>query len=329
MKKIGLCLGKYAPFHRGHGHVLETALEEMDLVKVIIYESQLTTIPLKTRATWIRELFPQRVEVIEAYDGPEETGYSEAIKKLQENYVLQLLGNCRIHSFYSSEPYGDHMSRALGCKNRQVDPLRSSFPISGTLLRKNPYKYKEFLYGRVYFDLVVKVVFHGAPSTGKTTLARTLADRFQTTWMAEYGREYWEKNQVDRRLSPFQLLEIAREHRKREVAGAYEAKEYYFIDTCALSTYHFAIDYYGQALQDLSILAKDCYSRYNLHFLCEDDIPYDDTEDRSGPVHRSRFQKRFIKDLDQRNIPYITLQGSLEKRIRKVNRVLTQYKEYI
>lgn len=35
---IGLTLGKYAPFHRGHQFVIETALAECDRVQVIIYD---------------------------------------------------------------------------------------------------------------------------------------------------------------------------------------------------------------------------------------------------------------------------------------------------
>lgn len=320
-------MGKYAPFHRGHGLVIETALSEMDLVLVLIYNSHLTSIPLKKRADWIRRIYPERVKVIEAYDGPEETGYSPEIKRKQEAYVLKKLTGWQIHSFYSSEPYGEHMSRALGCRNRQVDCQRLQFPISATLLREDPYTYRRFLSPEVYFDHVIKVVFHGAPSTGKTTISEALARKFHTAWMPEYGREYWEKHEVDRRLSPRQLLEIACEHRKRELRDVYEARDFYFIDTCALSTYHFALDYHGTALPELCRLADEAGSRYDLHILCGDDIPYDDTPDRSGEVYRSRFQKRFEKDLQKRQIPYILLTGSLEERIEKVSILLKHTKE--
>jgi hypothetical protein len=58
----------------------------------------------------------------------------------------------------------------------------------------------------------------GAPSTGKSTLAQQAAGAFMTEWVPEYGREYWEKHQVDRRLSAAQLVEIAEGHRDRENA---------------------------------------------------------------------------------------------------------------
>ena len=43
MSLSGLTLGKFAPFHRGHQFVVETALAEMDEVIVIIYDAPETT----------------------------------------------------------------------------------------------------------------------------------------------------------------------------------------------------------------------------------------------------------------------------------------------
>nr|WP_309248942.1 adenylyltransferase/cytidyltransferase family protein [Paenibacillus sp. MZ04-78.2] len=131
----GLTLGKFAPLHRGHQYMIETALTEMDHVIVVIYDCPETTdIPLTVRAGWIRALYPA-VEVIAAWDGPTETGYTPEIKKAQEDYILGLLGGRSVTHFYSSEPYGEHMSTALNAVNRQVDPKRETFPVSGTAVR--------------------------------------------------------------------------------------------------------------------------------------------------------------------------------------------------
>ena len=66
MKCIGLTLGKFAPFHKGHQYIVETALAEMDELIVLIYNaSDVTDIPLQVRAGWIRALYP-RVTVTES-----------------------------------------------------------------------------------------------------------------------------------------------------------------------------------------------------------------------------------------------------------------------
>lgn len=66
----GMTLGKFAPLHRGHQHVIETALRENDHVIVLIYAApDIKCSPLEVRSHWIRQLYPQ-VEVIEAIDGP-------------------------------------------------------------------------------------------------------------------------------------------------------------------------------------------------------------------------------------------------------------------
>jgi HTH-type transcriptional regulator, transcriptional repressor of NAD biosynthesis genes len=73
-KTRGLTLGKFAPLHKGHRPVIETALREMDEVMAIVYDCpQTTDVPLPVRANWIRTLHPS-VQVIEAWDGPVEVG---------------------------------------------------------------------------------------------------------------------------------------------------------------------------------------------------------------------------------------------------------------
>jgi nicotinamide riboside kinase len=63
-------------------------------------------------------------------------------------------------------------------------------------------------------------------------------------------------------------------------------------------------------------------------FVCGDDIPYDDTPDRSGDVHRHTFQKKIVADLLERNIPFIPLQGTVEQRLDRVDLVLSWYVKY-
>jgi NadR type nicotinamide-nucleotide adenylyltransferase len=314
--------------HRGHQLVIETALAETERVSVIIYDCPETTdIPLPVRARWMSRLYPT-VDIIQAWDGPAEVGSDQRIQQLHEEYVLRTLGVSGITHFYSSEFYGEHMSRALRAVNRLVDPARETVPISGTDIRREPFRYREYLDPLVYRDLVTNVVFVGAPSTGKSALAARLARLYDTQWMPEHGREYWMRHQVGRRLTPEQLVELAEQHLEREEALLGQARGYLFTDTNAITTYMFALRYHGGALPQLAELAREAASRYDVVFLCDSDIPYAETWDRSGEADRAAFQREIIADLRRRNLPYVLLSGDLDVRVARVRSVLDAFRKY-
>ena len=203
-----------------------------------------------------------------------------------------------------------HVSRALGALDRLVDPLRATIPISATQIRASLFEHRQFLSPRVYRDLVTHVVFLGAPCTGKTTIAQAMAERLGTVWVSEYGREYWERHQVDRRLTMDQLVEIAIGHREREDERLMQANRYLFIDTDATTTLQFSKYYHESARAELVHLADQTRDRYDVFFLCEPDIPYHDTWDRSGEVSRDQMQRRIEPDLLARRIPFHRLAGA-------------------
>ena len=333
MAKIGMTLGKYAPLHRGHQLVIETALAEMDEVVIVIYDCpEITSVPLPVRAGWLRRLYPQ-AQVVEAWDGSNEVGNTPEIKRMHEAYLLRLLNTETLHGrrithFYSSEFYGEHISEAFECVNRLVDCDREAFPVSGTALRAHPYANRSYLHPLVYRDLISNVVFLGAPSTGKSTLTERMAQEMNTVAMPEYGREYWEAHQSERRLTLEQLVEIAEGHLEREEGLLTQANEFLFTDTNALTTRLFSLYYHGGVHPRLELLADQCAARYDLVFVCADDIPYDDTWDRSGDTNRRVFQKQIVADLLTRKIPFFPLRGDLETRMAHVKAVLLRHPKY-
>ena len=323
-RTVGLTLGKFAPLHRGHQLVIDTALAEVDHLIVLVYDSpEVTAIPLQTRVAWFTDLYPT-VEVIEAWGGPTETGNTPGIEAAHEAYILTLLASRCVTHFYSSEFYGAHVSRALGAVDRRVDEARARVPISGTQVREDPHASRAHVHPRVYRDLVERVVLLGAPSTGKSTLAEALAESFDTAFMPEYGRTYWEENQVDRRLTSAQLVEIAEGHRQREDAAAEQANRYLFVDTDASTTRIFCRHYTGAVPAQLDAYVEACKARYAHVFLCGDDIPYDDTWDRSGEGNRADFQRQIVEDLEARGVEYVLLCGSVQERVDAVRAALAE-----
>ena len=94
------------------------------------------------------------------------------------------------------------------------------------------------------------------------------------------------------------------------------------------ATYHFSLDYHNATHPAVAALADECNQRYDLFFLCGTDIPYNDTWDRSGDVHRDRFQQKLEADLLARGTPFVRLTGSLEQRAEQVNQILRDFNSF-
>lgn len=178
--KTGLTIGKFAPLHKGHQYLIEKALEEVDHLIVIVYDApKLTQIPVDVRANWIRTIYPQTT-VIEGWHVPQVEGWSEENQQRHEQFVLGLIKGAKIDVFFSSEHYGERMSKTLNCENRVIDMDRNNISISATEIRINAYQYRHFLNPLVYDDFVTKVVILGDNEALKRKLIIDLAHQYHT-----------------------------------------------------------------------------------------------------------------------------------------------------
>ena len=347
-KDIGLVLGKFCPYHKGHHSVIQKAVKECKHVYVLVYESDVMDIPLATRAGWVNESWsPLEVTVIAGWNAPQDEGYTPKVKSVQERYVKSVLkaaGVKKIDRFYSSEPYGAHMSKALGALDVRVDMKRTRKPISGTLIREKPYKYRGMVMPIAYRDMITKVLFLGAPSTGKSTLAKAMAGAYKTLWLPEYGREYWDSHQKNHRLTTQDLLNIQRGHKEKIKSALDNSNKYLFLDTAEITTALFGIYYdggktpwsmgstvrgsqYSYDLEKMVLAAKSSMSTYDIVIVCDTDIPFEDTPDRSGPASRPLMQRMTLDCLNAWKIPYYVVGGSdLKERMVRVSYILRVHK---
>ena len=152
MKKIGFTIGKFAPLHKGHQYLIETALNEMDEVYVIVYETDVIDIPIEKRAGWINKLYPN-VKVILAKNPPKQYGLDEKSVKIQTDYLKKILADIQVTHFFSSEKYSKFVARELNVENRMVDFNRDYVPISASKIRAELDDCAEFLNEVVLSDL--------------------------------------------------------------------------------------------------------------------------------------------------------------------------------
>jgi HTH-type transcriptional repressor of NAD biosynthesis genes len=139
----GLVIGKFAPLHKGHEFLIRRALGETDEVYVLLYRAPGFLITMDRRARWIRHLFP-RVHVVKGRGSPRH-GKGAHIRRLHERYLARVCGRLGVTHVYSSEEYGEHAAEILGAKHVMVDKRRLKVPISATVIRKHPERFKKYL----------------------------------------------------------------------------------------------------------------------------------------------------------------------------------------
>ena len=154
MKKVGFTIGKFAPFHKGHEYLIETALKESDELYVIIYDTDVTDISVEKRAKWITDRFND-VKIIYAYDSPKQYGLDDESVKIQMEYLTKKIDGIPVNCFFSSEPYGEKVAQYLNIENRIVDISRQQVPISAGLIRNDIEKHKMFLDEKVYKEIKI------------------------------------------------------------------------------------------------------------------------------------------------------------------------------
>lgn len=156
-KKIGLTIGKYAPFHKGHEYLINKALKEVDLLYIFIYETNVIDIDIDIRTEWIKEILKDKnIKIIKIYNTPSQYGMDETSIKIQLDCIIENLrkiGNPKITHFYSSEEYGKYVAEALNAENIIVDKKRMNIPVNATDIRKDLESYKKYLNKIVYEDL--------------------------------------------------------------------------------------------------------------------------------------------------------------------------------
>ena len=149
MIKRGFTIGKFAPFHKGHQYLIETALKEMDEFYVVVYDTPQFDIDIDTKIKWIKNVFPD-VKILKAFNSPKQYGLDEKSVNIQMKYLSSIIKNIKFTHFYSSEDYGKYVAKYLNITNIVVDYKRKKFNIEAKRIRENFEKEKIYLNDNVY-----------------------------------------------------------------------------------------------------------------------------------------------------------------------------------
>lgn len=307
---LGLVIGKFLPPHRGHKLLIDTATAQSRRVVVIVCAKPTDFVDGDTRADWMREIHPAvEIRVID-------DRYDENDSQVWATNTLRWLGRAP-DAVFTSEDYGDRYAALMGAEHVLVDKARTRVPISGTAVRADVFNNWDFIEPPVRGWMAKRVCVLGAESTGTTTLAEALAERLQTVWVEEYGREYAQKFhplEPDNWQSE-EFCQIAREQTRREDAAAREANRVLICDTNAFATALWHRRYLGTNHEELDGLASQ--ARCDLYLLTGDEIPFVQDGLRDGETIRHEMQGWFVDALAAQAVPWFLVQGSRTERIEQ------------
>ena len=162
----------------------------------------------------------------------------------------------------------------------------------------------------------IKIVFFGPESTGKTTLAKQLAEHYQTQWVPEFARDYLQRKYDDSGIicEEKDLIPIAIGQIDLENKLAVLANKVLFCDTNVLQTYCYAQVYYNNFKNERLEQAVQKH-QYTYYFLTDIDVPWEADDLRDKPNERQAMFNHFERALQKNNLPYTQLSGSLNTRL--------------
>lgn len=166
---------------------------------------------------------------------------------------------------------------------------------------------------------MIKVAVIGPESTGKTTLAKSLAEHFNTVWVPEYARTYL--NQLDRPYVQSDLLEIAKGQMESEKALERSANGILFCDTDLHVIKVWSEYKFGEC--DPWILNRLETQYYDFFLLTFFDIPYEVDPLREDPEERPYFFDIYYNMLLKRDLHFAVIQGSHNERIELAKKMVS------
>jgi len=161
----------------------------------------------------------------------------------------------------------------------------------------------------------IKVVLFGPESTGKTTLAKQLAQHYSTLWVPEFSRTYAEeKLKQGVLLTKNDVMSIAIGQMELENSFSEKSKDILFYDTNLLETKVYAEYIYDGYCPDV-LKESIMNNQYDLYLLTDIDVSWEYDSVRSSDNDRKNMFDCFKNELDTRKLPYVMLSGNKESRL--------------
>jgi HTH-type transcriptional repressor of NAD biosynthesis genes len=303
----GLACGRFMPLHTGHEHYIHFARTWVDELTVLLFTYPGDAIAGELREAWLREAFPS-VNVIRAQ--VEAPGRDDPDFWLRWANILRGLLLEAPDYFFSGDRRASRIASHLGARHVLVDAKRDAVPISATRIRERPLAHWRFLPACVRPHYVRRVALLGPESTGKSTLARRLADHFETVFVPEYARQRAES--LRRPFAYDDVETIGRSQIAAEASLARTANRVLFADTDARSLRMWSERLFDRCPARVAEAART--SRWHLTLVTAPDVPFVGDAAFDQPEMRRAFFERAVSEARATSDRVVVVRGTWDER---------------
>lgn len=324
--------GKFLIVHQGHVHAVRKAAAMVDTLYIIVTHnpaleresyfsnSKLDPISVEQRLRWWHQITKDN-DNIKVYSVEEPNTNSTSNPKPDWQACatkIKAIIAKPIDIVFSSELSYSHYFDSLYPNARHViiDSQRQAYPISASQIRyEGVIKHWQQLPDAVKPYFAKSVVIIGTESTGKTTLARTLADAYHTSWVEEAGRNFYKDIGAEIVLLE-DFAQIAYQHKYNERQARKSANKVYFVDTEAITTQLFSMIYLDVRQKVLDEMVS--LQHYDLWLFLEPDVTWvaDGLRSFGDDEQRQKHNQLLKSLLVEFNISYHSISGNYAKRYK-------------
>lgn len=169
---------------------------------------------------------------------------------------------------------------------------------------------------------MIRISITGPENSGKSDLAKALADHLNTAYAPECAREYLSK--TNGKYTFEDLTEICKDQIEAEAEAESRANEICFFDTDMLVLFVWAKFRFGK-IPDL-IEREYRNRRYDHYLLCFPDLPWSPDPLRESPSREEREQLFSIykRELESKNASFSVVEGKGDARLGSALKALME-----